>query len=349
MRLGPSQRSLVTRAYLRYLASTRGPIVLGPYRSELGFEVLYWLPFLKWALKAYGISPDRCVALSRGGMGAFYGVAHVVDLYELKTVDEVRLENQVDAEARGLMKQTGVTTWDREIARAAVEKAGLKGGPHLLHPAWMYWLFEDFWGDRAGVVPLLSSHTDYTPLPTVNLPEGFTLPKAFVAVRFYDRHTFPLHEETRRLVTEVVHGLAETIPVVILNQATCFDDHVDLPLSGPNVYALPTVKPESNFVMQAAVLSRAQAFVGTYGGVAQWALRYARPSLSFYTSFNGTASAHLALSQRISQRSNVPFEVCDLRALALWQSALKHVTGFGRTASSGGLAAMPAAAESVPA
>ena len=349
MRLGPSQRSLVTRACLRYLASTRGPIVLGPYRSELGFEVLYWLPFLKWALAAYKISPDRCVALSRGGMGAFYGTTHAVDLYSLRTVDEVRLENRVDAEERGILKQTGVTTWDRDIAREAVSKAGLSGRPHLLHPSWMYWLFEDFWSDRAGLVPLISAHTDYALLPTVTLPDGFTLPEKFVACRFYDRHTFPLHDETRKVVLEMVRGVSETIPVVLLNQPTCFDDHVDLPISGPNIFALPTVDPAANFVMQAAVLSRCQAFVGTYGGVAQWALRYGRPSLSVYTHFNGTASAHLALSQRLAHRSGVPFEVCDLRALELWRTALKHVTTLGRVRASSVAMKTAPRPESVPA
>ena len=327
-RLSPTARSLTVRAYLRYLASTRRPIVIGPWRSELGFEILYWIPFLKWALAAYGISPDRCVALSRGGMGACYGTTHAVDLYSLRTVDEVRLENQVDAEARGLLKQTSVTTWDREIAREAVAKAGLSGRPHLLHPSWMYWLFEDFWADRAGVVPLIADQTDYAALPVPDLPPGLTLPAQFVAVRFYDRHTFPLHDEIKQFAVDVIQGLAEQVPVVLLNQSTCFDDHADLPISGPNVRALPTVAPEMNFILQASVLARSQAFVGTYGGVAQWALRYGRPSLSFYAHFNGTASAHLALSQMIAQRTGVPFEVCDVRAMRLWKAALKYGTSL---------------------
>ena len=97
---------------------------------------------VKWALSRYGIDPARVVVLSRGGMGGLYGAGTPVDLYTLRTVDQVRLENVVDAEARGLQKQLNVTEWDRIVAREALEAAKKPtGAHHLFHPAWMYWLF----------------------------------------------------------------------------------------------------------------------------------------------------------------------------------------------------------------
>src|SRR5688572_32616939 len=35
-----------------------GPILAGPWLSEVGYEVLYWVPFLRWVKAAYRI-PDR--------------------------------------------------------------------------------------------------------------------------------------------------------------------------------------------------------------------------------------------------------------------------------------------------
>ena len=321
----PMLRSLAVRAYLRRLALDDRPIVLGPWRSELGFEVLYWLPFLNWALKRYGISPDRCIALSRGGMGRLYPAKEAVDLYTLRTVDQVRLENQVDYETRKILKQTSVTTWDRQIAAEAVEKVYGKGQRyHLLHPSWMYWLFDPAWNEK---VPLsfVAKHAEFLPLPVPDLPKGLELPKAFVAVRFYERHTYALHEPVVKMTREMVQGLASKFPVVLLNQQTCFDDHVDLPLTGPNIFALPQMAPSENLLLQAAVLARCQAFVGTYGGVAQWALRYRKPTLSCYTQFTGTAFCHRNLSQVLAAQMSVPFEMLDLRAVKLWKAALGPV------------------------
>ena len=45
----PDQRIVAVQGLVQQLRQnpTR-PILLGPWRSELGFEVLYWIPFLAW-------------------------------------------------------------------------------------------------------------------------------------------------------------------------------------------------------------------------------------------------------------------------------------------------------------
>lgn len=318
----PRAQSLAVRAYLRYLKTTKGPIILGPFRSELGFEVLYWTPFLNWALKYAGIQKERCIALSRGGMGHLYPAAHQVDLYALRGVDAVRLENQVDIQTRKILKQTTITAWDKSVAREAVERVHKAGTRfHWIHPSWMYWLFDGFWNEQV-TYPHIAKHTRFDPLPMPSLPNGMTLPEKFVAVRFYERATLPLQPDIKVVLKEMVQRIAQHRPVVVLSQPHFVDDHVDLPLKGDNIFLLPTVAPEENLLLQAAVLARSEAFVGTYGGVAQWALRYKKPSLSVYAHFGGTAMAHRMLSHLLSAQMKVPFEVMELSALKLWQAAL---------------------------
>jgi hypothetical protein len=47
-------------------------LVAGPWLSEVGFETLYWVPFLNWLKTAFHIDPSRVVAVSRGGVGSWY-------------------------------------------------------------------------------------------------------------------------------------------------------------------------------------------------------------------------------------------------------------------------------------
>ena len=323
------------RAYCQWMASTRWPIVVGPFRSELGFEVLYWMPLVKWALSRYGIDPARVLVLSRGGMGGLYDAGATADLYTLRSVDQVRLENIIDAETRGIQKQTSVTEWDRIVAREALEAAKKPTGlHHLFHPSWMYWLFEPWWEDRA-THHLIANHTEFKPLPLVPLPAGFTLPKKFAAVRFYERHTLPMNVETQAMVTDMVRGVAKQIPVVLLNQPhLCADDHVDFPVGGDNIFLLPQVTPDTNFLLQAAVMARAECFIGTYGGMSQFALRYGRGSLSFFTQFSGTALAHMNLSTRLSLGMRIPFETVNLQATALYKSTVGQIAMMPARASS---------------
>ena len=57
---------------LERLRKSSGPILVGPWISEVGFEVLYWIPFLNWALKAFGLDERRLIVVSRGGARLWY-------------------------------------------------------------------------------------------------------------------------------------------------------------------------------------------------------------------------------------------------------------------------------------
>jgi hypothetical protein len=66
----PVARDLSVRRTLRSVANSRAPIIVGPWLSEVGYEVLYWVPFLRWFTRHYDVDPDRVVVLSRGGSPA---------------------------------------------------------------------------------------------------------------------------------------------------------------------------------------------------------------------------------------------------------------------------------------
>src|ERR1700749_2101260 len=53
---------------LEALAVNTDPIVVGPWISEVGFELLYWIPFLHWVVDEYKIDLSRLTIVSRGGV-----------------------------------------------------------------------------------------------------------------------------------------------------------------------------------------------------------------------------------------------------------------------------------------
>ena len=129
------------------------PIIVGPWLSETGFELLYWIPFLAWA-KAYGnFDPDRLIVMSRGGAAPWY-LAHYAPVRrvccfftpdEFGSHDERRIVEQ-----GGRQKHIEVTWFDREIIARVPARRGLSGA-ELLHPSQMYRLFDNFWLQRAPV------------------------------------------------------------------------------------------------------------------------------------------------------------------------------------------------------
>lgn len=299
-------RRLAVRAYLRRLSLSNAPILLGPWRSEVGFEGLYWLPFLRWAIKTYGIAPARLVHVTRGGAGVLYGTEGI-DLYQLRSVDTVRLENQYDWQRTKLQKQTVMTTWDRHVLKeAAAQVLGRGERYHVLHPSWMYWALAPFWDEQRGM-DYLQSMTDYQPIPKVKRLD-VELPAKYVAMKWYDRATFPAQEPAvQDWIGQVVTVIGAQTPIVLLTGHPATDDHADVRIEHPSVHVIPAASAETNLAQQIRILSHADAFIGTYGGMAQLALRLGVPSCSFYRQWGGTSHAHLSLSSWLSKRSGVPF------------------------------------------
>ena len=71
-----SRRRARPASWSRVLGRSGRPIIVGPWLSETGFELLYWIPFLAWA-KTYGnFDPEQLVVVSRGGAAPWYSPHH---------------------------------------------------------------------------------------------------------------------------------------------------------------------------------------------------------------------------------------------------------------------------------
>lgn len=302
---------------------------MGPWRGEVGFESLYWLPFLDWFREAYQIDPDRLIPISRGGASALYRTPMGLELYALRDPQDVRVANRLLHKRTAMLKQRDPSDeWDAAVIRDAAAKLKLRSYD-VLHPGHMYRLYEDFWEGRTGL-DWFRRRTSFVTIPPPPLPDGLTLPPSFLAVRFYVRPTFPFSGMTRDFVVETVKQLAARQPVIVLSTGQHVDDHLDYPLPEmANVQVLSQMTPllpENNLAVMAAVLGRAAGFVGTYGGVAQLAMRMGKGSASFYTDWMGTAWAHKHLSEVVAHAQETNWVVERLMDIPLLQDVCPHMT-----------------------
>ena len=304
---------------LDQIAASQRPILVGPWTGEVGFELLYWIPFLEWVRARWQISPEREIIISRGGVASWYGrgADRYVDILDLFGADEFRT---AVSEEKRKHRQPGA--FDERVTDAVIQQRGL-GEVDILHPGLMFRAFAPYWSDEAGYA-LIDQFTRPRLLESPSEPLRTPLPADFVAVRFYFSECFPATPENRQFARGVVSSLAERTAVVLLNPGVAVDEHSDwMPDACERILSIGDgVTPARNLAAQSAAIARASAFVGTYGGYSYLAPLYKVPALAFY-SRPTFRPHHLHAAQRtFSQLSAGALTPIDSSQAILVQAAL---------------------------
>ena len=302
--LTPSDELVAVQKTLEQLFRSRKPIIIGPWLSELGFEVLYWVPFLQWVKTHWPFEAERLIVVSRGGVQGWYGNlgGRYFDLFDLFTPEEFRRRNEERVLA-GRQKQHDIAEFDLEIARM-VRAAIQRPDAELLHPRLMYRLFNPYW-NRQTLADFVQNHTSFEQLPAPEAPMlDAELPEKYVAVRFYFNDCFPETDTNRRFIRHLLTQLTRTSDVVMLNSGLQLDDHVDwVPADTRRIHTIDRfMTPQNNLHVQSAVISRATGFIGTYGGLAYLPPFYGVNSIAFFSGTPHVAVQHLEFAQRVCTR-----------------------------------------------
>lgn len=298
-------------------ASPGSTIIVGPWTSEVGYEVLYWIPFLHWAVDRYGVRPERVVALSRGGTQSWYeGIAtRYVEIFDLVDPDDFA-ERAAARRERGDQKQMAPSDFDRELVRAASERLGIHDAASW-HPGAMYQMFRAFWhGDRS--LEFLFRHTNFLRTAAMAREQsGLVLPAEYAAVKFYTGPALPDTELNRAALHDLVRRLAARMPVVMLDTAWSVDEHRDYSFEGiPGVTTLrPSLDPRTNLDLQTRVIAGASRFVGTCGGLAWLAPLLGVDTLAVYDD-DRYLTAHLYAIRSLCRRmQTAKFSTLSIRAM----------------------------------
>lgn len=287
---------------------TGRPVVAGPWTGEIGFELLYWIPFLR-KLKTR-LRDVPLTVISRGGAAVWYSgiAARYQDIFAV--VDPAEFRAATDLETR---KQRTVGHFDRRLLREASRALGIER-PVVVHPSLMYNLLYPYWKDQ---LPMRRMFEYLEPASLAGTPRADVppdLPDEYVAIRFYFSRSFPDTPSNRVLVGDVVRRVSARIPVVLLNMPFSVDDHVDATPESAAVRSIASsLTPENNLAVQTAVIGGARAFVGTYGGFSYLAPLCGVPSVTFYSEA-AFFEQHLEFARRtLSSVGAAPFVVLDDR------------------------------------
>lgn len=267
-------------AWLSRMMRREGPVVFGPWTGEVGFELMYWVPFLRWVAQRFELPPERIIVVSRGGTEQWYRdfAAGYVDVFDSISPEQLQRELRQK-------KQREISVFDRRLLAGVRKQHGARR-LSLVHPLLMYRLFMPYWKETDSVRRVERfSVPARMPAAAERLPE---LPARYVAVRFYFSDCMPDTPANRALIDGIVQGLAAETDVVVLDPGFRIDDHSDwAPEQRSRVHTLRhLMTPSNNLGVQTAAIQHASAFVGTYGGFSYLAPLCGVDTLALYSERN---------------------------------------------------------------
>lgn len=301
---------------IQRIANGSSSVIAGPWHSEIGFEILYWIPMLRWIEATFGLSSERVIAVSRGGAEPWYqGVAgSYIDLLDHMTVDELReLRERHASRLRG-QKQLRELGEDRPFMRKVVKRAA-DDDATVLHPAVMFGLFRWFWSG-ARPISLVTDRTMNAPVlpPGDEVPRLADLPERYVAAKLYFSDCLPDTQENRAFLGRLLEQIAAERKIVLLDTGPGMDEHrhFDSSASGIiNAAGLMTMR--DNLETQTRIIANADALVSTYGGFSYLGPHIGIPTTSYF-SHPKFVPGHLEVMAHASaelarQGAGAPFQV----------------------------------------
>jgi hypothetical protein len=293
-----------------------GPIVVGPWLGEVGYEALYWVPFVRWVQDRQRIDPDRLIVMSRGGVEEWYRSigGRYVDLFDLLSPEELALRN----DARQTMHERGGRKQSRrsELDEWLLQRANGQRPAAVLHPSLMFRMFRDVW---LGNLPLdfLLTRADFGRVPRPPRPAVAGLPADYVAVKLYTGTALPDTAANLDAMRSLVRRVAQRTPVVVLDTGLAVDDHRDFTFDDiPGVIsARQWMTPRTNLGLQSSLIAHATYFLGTCGGLAWLAPFMGVPTVAVYAD-DAFLRLHMAIARQAgTQAGAAEFTPLDIRAL----------------------------------
>lgn len=296
------------RVQISRLAKQPHPVVAGPFTSEVGFEILYWIPMLRWAVKEFPELEERLIVVSRGGTHDWLSGMNVryVDILEHFRPSDFARHRALSE------KQREVGEFERQVCQAVKAQFG-HPEVAMLHPSLLFDSYYRFLKVNQLAYPkavrratdgivegLAARYTPITP-PAQSDELAALLPEEYVAIRFYTSSSFADDAATRRFTSAVIRSVSQRHRVVLLSGNFGLDEHEDAWEELPDdiIRVNHLMRPENNLAIQTQVVGHAKAFIGTYGGYSYLAPFMGVPSLSFSMNRARTLPWHYELAERV--------------------------------------------------
>jgi hypothetical protein len=264
------------RIALQELQQGTAPVFVGPWADSRANELLYWIPFVRWATTTYGLAQERLIVISRGDVSAWYGGLgrRYLDADSLFSATELEhWARRTVPQSEQNVKQAVMYPFDREVIERAAKAFDLEDY-QVLHPHWLFRVVGRL--RAAGLADRLQDVLHHRPFDA-DRARVDGLPKSFVAVSLAPTPALPATESNTQLLESAVRQIAGKRDVVIVD--------ADVPASCADLARVRALEPaaRASITSTTRALAQARTLVGGFGDTTILAAFCGTPAVAYHS------------------------------------------------------------------
>jgi len=269
-------------------------LIIGPWYSEIGYELLYWLPYL-WKRFATDIKKyERIIVISRGGVGAWYSWIKRSEYVNIEDIDSKFL-NKIYTERRhgSFQKQMKFSAYDKELLDKFFNKYSInKKDCDILDPSFIFLSIWGFLLEEKGVKslkPILHKNFKFSKLDVKNY---FNELQPYIAIKIYSNSCLDIDDNSNfylKKISLIFQRLKKLNYNFVLLDFDIKDDHSQLKLNNEifdefNIkrmsQMIDDIDFKNNIGIQSQIMKFSKFTLTSYGGFSYLAPMYDLKSLT---------------------------------------------------------------------
>lgn len=288
-------------------------IIIGPWFSELGFELLYLIPYLNY-LTQIDEQLVNLTIVSRGGEIPLYQSLNWDYINSLAHYSEDEWDSLLSENWKivGGLKQSKFTHIDGEILNKVITENNLNNGRLVVvHPSIFFGIFSPFWRQDFHVKSII---------PVLNFPKIASVEpeNKRIFMKFYSRPSLADTVQTKLKIQTILKTLID-YQIDFCTRQAYKDDHELIKVDCSkfnNVKEFQANNFRENLRIQLELMVKCSTAMVTYGGLSYFPLFYGHRVIAFYDNKTQYSQKHLQLAQHLALYNNASFTMMDINLIS---------------------------------
>lgn len=285
----------ITNNKVEDIIKTNKKIIFGPWLGEVGYELLYWIPFIRKLCKNNNLSYENIYIISRGGVSEWYSdfSKNYIDIFDL-----ISKENFDDIKNKIFQQNKSQKQSKMKMDIEFLKKYFSETDYFFFTPSLMFNILPNYFKGYYGI-QFIKKYFEYKEINLndknfeSNLLKRYNLTKGeYTAIKFYKRESYENNESIHEMLNKISKGKK----LISLDQQQTYDEHENF---NNNYKCLGNLPLNQNLKIQSYIIKNSKYFYGTYGGFAYLATLLGTPNTTFETKKEFNQNFHKYLNDEI--------------------------------------------------